>query len=55
MKDWRLDSWIREHLPEEKEKYSRDAVEILLGLLWEEAMKTGQQRERDEHLGDYDV
>ena len=37
--DYRLEMWMRENLPK-KDTLSRDAVEILMKLLWEEARKS---------------
>lgn len=34
--DWKLESWIEDNVPE-KDTLSRDAVEILLERLWNEA------------------
>ncbi len=55
--DYRLKSWIDNHLPADKKEYSRDAVEILLRLLWEEAKKAeandSHHREMSERYGDW--
>ena len=38
VRDIRLDGWMKDHLPQ-KDTISRDAVEILMELLWEEARR----------------
>lgn len=45
MGDIQLDQWMKEHLPKGKETFSRDAVEILLTLLWKEAKTAGRREE----------
>ncbi len=56
-KDYRLITWMKDNLPEGKETFSRDAVEILMGLLWEEAKRAEKAnqaaREHDDRYGDY--
>ena len=54
-KDWRFQSWVREHLPEDKKTYSRDAVEMLLALLWREARSQGRQDVENSKYEDMDV
>lgn len=43
---WRLNAWIEKNVPK-KDMISRDAVEILMKLLWEEA-KSVQRAETQE-------
>ena len=45
---WRLESFIENNLPKGKETFSRDAVEILLKLLWKEAGEDLRIQTRDE-------
>lgn len=53
---FQLERWIEKHLPANKKEYSRDAVEILLSLLWDEAQKAERSdvkaREESERYGD---
>jgi hypothetical protein len=47
--DYRLQQFMAKYLPNGKETFSKDAVEILLGLLWEEAVagEKCDQKERE--------
>lgn len=50
-----LNNWMRINLPE-KDKISRDAVEILIKMAWEEAVKSERLRvERKGPQGPYDL
>lgn len=61
--DYKLQQFMKKYLPKGKETFSRDAVEILMGLLWEEAVKSEkiereiEQRRQDgrEIIGPYDI
>jgi hypothetical protein len=39
-RDRQLEQWMRKYLPRNKRTFSRDAVEILLALLWDEVRKS---------------
>lgn len=43
---FRLKQWIAEHLDKDKQSYSKDAVEILLTLLWKEAQEAERAEQR---------
>ena len=43
--NYELKAWIEKHLPEGKQTFSRDAVEILLHLAWDEFKKEGRKEE----------
>lgn len=38
--DYRLQSFLREHLPADKKEFSRDMVELLIKLAWEQARES---------------
>jgi len=50
--DFRLEQWMKKMLPKDKQTFSRDAVEILLNLLWEEAKKAEQADEKQRKWDD---
>jgi hypothetical protein len=54
-KDWRFQAWVREHLPADKQTFSRDAVEMLLALLWKEARNQGQRDVENRKYEDHDL
>jgi hypothetical protein len=53
--DFDFNCFVRKHLSKEKKEFSRDAVEILLKLCWDEAInseiKARKEREREEKHG----
>lgn len=50
--DYRLKYWMDQNLPKEKKEYSRDAVEILLQMLWKEAKSAEKSDEDERHRED---
>jgi len=55
----KVDDWMRTYLPKGKTTLSVDAVEILIKLAWEEAVKSERQRwekpKQPEIIGPYDI
>jgi len=47
----RLDHWIEKNVPK-KDTISRDAVEILLKLVWEEAKKAEREARAEQEFED---
>jgi hypothetical protein len=54
-KDFEFEMWVKDNLPKGKETFSRDAVEILLSLLWDKAKEKGARQERRSKYDDYDL
>jgi hypothetical protein len=46
--DWRLESFVDEHLPKNQKEFSRDAVIILMKMLWKEAKKAERANAAEE-------
>jgi hypothetical protein len=61
--DYRLEQFMKKYLPKDKETFSRDAVELLMSLLWDEAREAKkieeeiERRRRDgrEIIGPHDI
>lgn len=44
--DWNYTQFVKEYLPSDKQAFSRDAVEILLSLLWKEAQRSARSTDK---------
>lgn len=58
MNEWRKKSAVNKYLPKGKDKISADAVEILLGLVYDQAWQDMQEIEREKNRkpeGPYEI
>ena len=46
--DWQLESFIDEHFPKDQKEFSRDAVIILMKLVWKKAKKAERANAAEE-------
>jgi len=53
--DWRFRAWVEKNLPKDKQTFSRDAVEMLLSLVWKEARSQGHRDIENRKYEDYDL